>query len=74
MNTTANIYRGILAATKTAKHTIPTGRHMWLQMARGTIVANGKTLSAGDGAFTSTAGLVKMKATANAEFLLFDLA
>lgn len=74
MNTTANIYRGLLKATKATKFKIPSRRHMWLQMARGKIVANGKTLSAGDAAFTSTAGLVKMKASEDAEFLLFDLA
>ena len=74
MNTTANIYRGLLKATKSTKFQIANRRHMWLQMARGAIVANGKTLSAGDAAFTNTAGLVKMKATQDAEFLLFDLA
>lgn len=49
-------------------------RHAWVQIARGELSMNGKTLRAGDGASTSEAGWLKLDAARDAELLIFDLA
>jgi len=46
--------------------------YFWLQMIGGTLEANGESLSGGDGASLGGASLV-LKATADSEFLLFQL-
>lgn len=53
---------------------IETGRHAWVQVARGTVEVNGETLAEGDGASLTDEDQVKLRATADAEVLLFDLA
>lgn len=50
------------------------GRHLWLHVAKGEIVANGVTLAAGDAASTSEATELSVTASEDAELLLFDLA
>jgi redox-sensitive bicupin YhaK (pirin superfamily) len=53
---------------------LPT-RHVWLQVARGSLSANGVALRAGDGLSTSAAGALDLVAGGDgAEALLFDLA
>jgi quercetin 2,3-dioxygenase len=49
-------------------------RHAWLQVARGQLELNGKTLAQGDGASTSQTGWLKLDASSDAELLIFDLA
>ena len=65
---------GLLANGDKVTHGIPTGRHAWVQIARGAATLNGKKLSAGDGAATSGESMLEIVATEPAEIILFDLA
>ena len=56
------------------EHTLAHGRHAWIQVARGTIEANGVKLDAGDGAGISEESTVGISALTDCEVLLFDLA
>jgi hypothetical protein len=49
-------------------------RKLWVQLAHGTVIANGQTLYAGDGLGILATGEIAITATDNAEILLFDLA
>jgi len=69
-----DLYAGRLAAGATVAHTLAAGRHAWLQVARGSITANGQALATGDGAALSDIARVELQAEAAAEVLLFDLA
>ncbi len=48
-------------------------RHAWLQVAKGNISLNGKSLGVGDGAAVSDEKLLKIEASSDCEILLFDL-
>jgi len=50
------------------------GRHAWLQIARGMVTLNGRTLDQGDGAPVSDERKLELTALNDAEVLLFDLA
>jgi redox-sensitive bicupin YhaK (pirin superfamily) len=50
------------------------GRHAWLQVAKGAVTVNGEALREGDGAAISAERTVRIQADADAELLLFDLA
>jgi redox-sensitive bicupin YhaK (pirin superfamily) len=54
-------------------HTLRRGRHAWLQVARGEVSFNGEALRQGDGAAVGDAGPITIEASADAEFLLFDM-
>jgi redox-sensitive bicupin YhaK (pirin superfamily) len=49
------------------------GRKLWLQVARGSVVADGETLKAGDGAAWADAANVHVRAEEDSELLLFDM-
>jgi redox-sensitive bicupin YhaK (pirin superfamily) len=49
------------------------GRHVWLQVVKGKLSVNGEPLSAGDAIYGQESKL-EIKAEADGEFLLFDLA
>ncbi|MES2221613.1 MAG: pirin family protein [Acidobacteriota bacterium] len=68
----AEVYAGTLDAGTIADATL-TGNHGWVQVAAGTVVANGKTLKAGDGLSIDGEASVQIAATDNSEILLFDL-
>lgn len=70
----AAIYAGKLKKGETAELSLTRGRHAWVQVARGAIAANGAALAAGDGAAISGETKISLEASADAEFLLFDLA
>jgi redox-sensitive bicupin YhaK (pirin superfamily) len=53
---------------------LSTGRHGWLQIARGEVAANGVALAAGDGAAISDEEKVTIVANSPAEVLFFNLA
>jgi redox-sensitive bicupin YhaK (pirin superfamily) len=55
-------------------HDLAAGRHAWLQMARGAIALNGRSLTAGDGVAISAESELTIEAERTAEVLLFDLA
>jgi len=68
------LYAGRLPAGKTVSHEIKPGRHVWLQVAKGDVDANGQKLSAGDGAALSQEPTINLIAKTPAEVLVFDLA
>ena len=70
----ASLYIARLDPGAKAAHKLAGGRHAWVQVARGTIRLNGKSLSAGDGAAFSNEAEVRVEAVNAAEVLLFDLA
>ena len=57
-----------------AQHALAAGRGAWLQVARGSVTLNGTPLSEGDGAAIEDEPSIAIKATVDAEVLLFDLA
>ncbi len=68
-----NLYASLLDAGQSVHHDFAPGRHGWVQVVRGEITANGTKLTSGDGAALSGEKQVEIKATSDAEFLLFDL-
>ena len=53
---------------------VASGRHAWVQVARGAVTLNGVELREGDGAALSDEARIELRATAEAEVLVFDLA
>lgn len=49
------------------------GRHAWVQVARGSVTLNGATLVEGDGAAATEEARLDLRASGNAEVLVFDL-
>jgi redox-sensitive bicupin YhaK (pirin superfamily) len=70
----ANLYIARLDKGADAKHSIASGRHAWLQVARGSVKLNGTALKAGDGAAISDESELRVEAREPSEVLLFDLA
>lgn len=71
----ASVYASILEKGKEVRHTLPAGRHAWIQVAKGDIVVNGKPLKEGDGgSISDESELAIVGASERAEFLLFELA
>ncbi|HXA78007.1 MAG TPA: pirin family protein [Candidatus Acidoferrales bacterium] len=70
----ANLYIARLDKGADAKHSIASGRHAWLQVARGAVTLNGTALKAGDGAAISDESEIRVEASELSEVLLFDLA
>jgi hypothetical protein len=64
----------LLVPGKEVTHTLAAKRHAWLQVAKGEVELNGVKLQQGDGAAISEEEKLTIKATAEAEILLFDLA
>jgi redox-sensitive bicupin YhaK (pirin superfamily) len=74
INQNAQLYVSLLKAGEEVAHEFATGRHGWLQVARGAVEVNGKKLEQGDGAAISDEKKLSIKGTEDAEVLLFDLA
>ncbi|MBX3024860.1 pirin family protein [bacterium] len=70
----AAILAAQLAPGASVEHPLAAGRHAWVQVARGTVTANGQSLQAGDGAAVGDERAVQLNAAADAEVLVFDLA
>jgi quercetin 2,3-dioxygenase len=70
----ANLYIARLDKGADVKQQIEDGRHAWVQVARGAVKLNGKSLRAGDGAALSSENEVRVDASEPSEVLLFDLA
>lgn len=69
-----NLYASVLAPGERVRFEQPQGRHVWLHIARGLVVANGEPLGAGDAAAFDQAGPIELLGEEDAELLLFDLA
>jgi hypothetical protein len=67
------LYAARLGPGAAVAHRFGRGRHGWLQVARGTVEANGHALAAGDGAAMSDERRLTVAAQEAAEVLLFDL-
>jgi redox-sensitive bicupin YhaK (pirin superfamily) len=70
----ALVYAGLLDAGQTVEHAIVPGRGAWVQVARGSVEANGVKLAQGDGAALEGEKSVRIAGGEAAEVLLFDLA
>jgi redox-sensitive bicupin YhaK (pirin superfamily) len=73
INQDTDLWLGKLDKGDFAKHPLGAGRHAWVQVIRGDLDVNGKTLHAGDAAAVSDETTLRLAATSAADFLLFDL-
>jgi quercetin 2,3-dioxygenase len=69
-----DLFLGRWRGGERAVHQLRPGRHAWVQVARGALTVNGRTLQAGDGAAVSDETAVELAATGPVDFLLFELA
>ncbi len=69
-----DLYAAVLDKDARVSYVLQSNRHGWVQVARGSVLLNGLALEQGDGAAVSDESELVIEATADAEFLLFDLA
>jgi hypothetical protein len=69
----ASLYVARLAPGGTSRLALGAGRRAWVQVARGSVQANGEVLAAGDGAAITGEEHVGLLAPVGAEALVFDL-
>jgi len=70
----ARIFAGLFNGDERADFDVPTGRRVYVHVARGAVTVNGETLGAGDAAKLEDVSKVTLEKGDNAEVLLFDLA
>ena len=70
----ADLFAALLAIGEKVTHQLRPGRHAWVQVAGGSLMLNGETLKAGDGAAVTDERTLALTGTEDAEVLLFDLA
>lgn len=72
------MYATVLPSADSAtEHRLPAGRYAWVHVARGSLVVNGQTLNAGDGAAIAAdtgAASIELRGAPDGEALLFDMA
>jgi redox-sensitive bicupin YhaK (pirin superfamily) len=74
MHADVRVLATVLAEGAVVTHHVASGRHAWIQVARGTAEADGVALVAGDGASTGDAGDIVLRGGKDgAELLVFDL-
>jgi redox-sensitive bicupin YhaK (pirin superfamily) len=73
INQSADLFVGKLDREDKLNHPLAAGRHAWLQVVKGDLELDGKSLRAGDGASVSDVAAISLVARTPAEFLLFDL-
>jgi redox-sensitive bicupin YhaK (pirin superfamily) len=73
INQDVDLYASVLEKGKELEFNLREGRGVWLQLADGEIEVNGRKISSGDGLVIEEESLIKIKATQETEFLLFDL-
>lgn len=69
----ASIFLSKLKNGNSISHSIPSGRHAWLQVLRGSVTLNGQALGTSDGAAISNETELNITANSDAEIMLFDL-
>ena len=70
----ASVYASVLSQDHEVVHQLKSGRHAWLQIARGAVVLNGEALNQGDGAAISAEEKLVLTGREDSEVMLFDLA
>jgi redox-sensitive bicupin YhaK (pirin superfamily) len=70
----ARIFLATLAAGSELAKELNAGRHAWLQVLRGSVTANGIDLATSDALAISEETQLDLRASADAELMLFDLA
>ena len=74
INQDVALYSSILANGDEVSQELAEGRHAWIQIVKGKVDVQSKTLSAGDGAAISDEKILNIKSLEDeTEFLLFDL-
>jgi len=68
------LYDALLVAGDEVTYQLDKDRHAWIQVIKGMVTINGMSLGMGDGAAISKETSLRIKATEDAEILLFDLA
>jgi len=68
------LYATLLKPGETVKHELKPERHAYVQVARGSVTLNGKTLEVGDGAAISQEKVLELTGVNDSEVLVFDLA
>ncbi len=74
VNADVSIYLSTLEASQNVSLTVLHGRHVWLQVLSGNVTVDEENLFSGDGAALSDETVVDIRATADSEILIFDLA
>ena len=70
----AEVYAGLFDGDERAEFDVPTGRRVYVHVARGAISVNGEALVAGDAAKLEGVSKVTLERGTGAEVILFDLA
>jgi hypothetical protein len=70
----AQIYLATLDADRSVEFEPGSDRHAWLQVLRGGVTLNGRVMDTSDGAAVSAESNLAIRATSDAEIMLFDLA
>jgi redox-sensitive bicupin YhaK (pirin superfamily) len=70
----ADVYAALLSAGDEVAHMTERTRKGWVQVASGAVAVNGEQLTAGDGAAIAYEDQVSIRAGADSELLLFDMA
>jgi redox-sensitive bicupin YhaK (pirin superfamily) len=70
----AEIYLSKLEAQRSIVFEVPSGRHVWLQVLRGSVTLNGEAMDTSDGAAVSDESTLTITASSSAEIMLFNLA
>jgi redox-sensitive bicupin YhaK (pirin superfamily) len=70
----AKLYVALLAPGDDIHHGLEGDRHAWVQVIKGAVMVQDTTLQAGDGAAVSEEDALSIRASEEAEILLFDLA
>jgi len=68
------LYAAVLGKGESVQHELKPERHAYVQVARGSVMLNGKELEEGDGAAISEEKSVNLTGVNESEVLLFDLA
>ena len=70
----ALVHASLLERGERVSYSLPSTRHAWVHVARGTVDVNGQSLREGDGAAISDEDRLDLTARESSEVLLFDVA
>lgn len=73
MSAAGDVYAAHLQAGDTVTHTVRPGRHIWVQIARGSLTVNGQRAHEGDAVALSDETHLTLESDSNAEIVMFDL-